>query len=256
MRILVTNDDGIYAPGLEVLERIAAELSDDVWVVAPETDQSGLSHSLSLNDPLRLRQVSEQKYALRGTPTDCVIMGVRRLLGGSPPDLVLSGVNSGQNIADDVTYSGTVAGAMEGTLLGARSIALSQAYTFEDGVRNTPWETSEAHAPDIIRRLVEFGFPAAVLYNINFPNRTPELVTGLMITAQGRLTHGLHIDERTDGRGNPYYWLAYRRASPDIKPGTDLEALKEGAISVTPLRLDMTAYDLADPLRKHFNGDD
>jgi len=251
MRILITNDDGIHAPGLEVLERIAAGLSDDVWTIAPEMDQSGLAHSLSLNDPLRLREISERKFALRGTPTDCVIMAVRRVLGGTP-DLVLSGVNTGQNVADDVTYSGTVAGAIEGTLLGAPAIALSQAYTFERGHREVPWETAETHAPDIIRKLIAFGFPQGILYNINFPNRHADAVEGLMITGQGRLTHGLHIDERVDGRGNQYFWLAYRRAHPDIVPGTDLDALQKGAISVTPLRLDMTAYDLGDPLRKHF----
>jgi len=251
MRILITNDDGIHAPGLEVLERIARALSDDVWVVAPETDQSGLSHSLSLNDPLRLREVSKQKYALRGTPSDCVIMAVRRLLGGRP-DLVLSGVNSGQNAADDVTYSGTVAGAFEGTLLGIPSAALSQAYTFEKGVRHIPWETAEAYAPDIIRKLLDFGFPPAIVYNINFPNCMPDAVEGVSITTQGRLTHGLHIDARVDGRGNPYFWLAYQREKPDITPGTDLEALDRGLVSVTPLRLDMTAYDLGDPLRHHF----
>ncbi|HET7716345.1 MAG TPA: 5'/3'-nucleotidase SurE [Bauldia sp.] len=251
MRILLTNDDGIHAPGLGVLEAIARKLSDDVWVVAPETDQSGLSHSLSLNDPLRLREVNEHKFALRGTPSDCVIMAVRRLLGGKP-DLVLSGVNSGQNVADDVTYSGTVAGAFEGTLLGIPSIALSQAYTFEDGVRTIPWETAAAHAPEVIRKLVAFGFPPAIVYNINFPNRMPDQVEGVVITTQGRLTHGLHIDARVDGRGNPYFWLAYRRERPDIAPGSDLDALERGAISVTPLRLDMTAYDLGDPLRNHF----
>jgi 5'/3'-nucleotidase len=251
MRILITNDDGIHAPGLEVLERIARALSDDVWVVAPETDQSGLSHSLSLNDPLRLRDVSKQKYALRGTPSDCVIMAIRRLLGGRP-DLVLSGVNSGQNAADDVTYSGTVAGAFEGTLLGIPSVALSQAYTFEKGVRHIPWETAETYAPDILRKLLAFGFPPAIVYNINFPNRMPDAVQGVLITTQGRLTHGLHIDARVDGRGNPYFWLAYQREKPDISPGTDLEALDRGAVSVTPLRLDMTAYDLGDPLRHHF----
>jgi 5'-nucleotidase len=251
MRILLTNDDGIHAPGLGVLERIARALSDDVWVVAPETDQSGLSHSLSLNDPLRLREVNDRTFAVRGTPSDCVIMAVRRILG-SKPDLVLSGVNSGQNAADDVTYSGTVAGAFEGTLLGIPSIALSQAYTFEGGVRDIPWETAATHAPGIIRKLVQFGFPPAIVYNLNFPNRQPDDVTGVVITTQGRLTHGLHIDGRVDGRGNPYFWLAYKRERPDISPGTDLEALDNGAISVTPLRLDMTAYDLGDPLRHHF----
>jgi len=251
MRILLTNDDGIHAPGLGVLERIARELSDDVWVVAPETDQSGLSHSLSLNDPLRLREVNDRTFAVRGTPSDCVIMAVRRILG-SKPDLVLSGVNSGQNAADDVTYSGTVAGAFEGTLLGIPSIALSQAYTFEGGVRDIPWETAATHAPGIIRKLIQFGFPPAIVYNLNFPNRQPGDVTGVVVTTQGRLTHGLHIDARIDGRGNPYFWLAYKRERPDITAGTDLEALHQGAVSVTPLRLDMTAYDLGDPLRHHF----
>jgi 5'-nucleotidase len=251
MRILITNDDGIHAPGLAALERIAAKLSDDVWVVAPELDQSGLSHSLSLNDPLRLREISDRRFALRGTPSDCVIMAVRRLLGGKP-DLVLSGVNSGTNVADDVTYSGTIAGAIEGTLLGVPSVALSQGYAFEEGIRQVPWETAEAHAPGIIEKLVAFGFPDAVLYNVNFPNRPPDGVDGLKITGQGKLAHGLHIDERRDGRGNPYFWLAYRREPEDFVPGTDLHAVASGAISVTPLRLDMTAYDLGDPLRHHF----
>ena len=129
MRILITNDDGIHAPGLEACEKIARALTDDIWIVAPETDQSGVAHSLSLNDPLRLREVGERHFAVKGTPTDCVIMGVRHLMK-EPPDLVLSGVNRGRNCAEDVTYSGTVAGAMEGTVLGVPSFALSQAYAF------------------------------------------------------------------------------------------------------------------------------
>ena len=251
MRILLTNDDGIHAAGLDAAEQIARGLSDDVWVVAPELDQSGLSHSLSLNDPLRLRQVSERRFALRGTPSDCVIMAVRRICADKKPDLVLSGVNSGQNVADDVTYSGTIAGAIEGTLLGIPSIALSQAYPHGERAR-IPYETSIAHAPKVITELLDFGFPDGVLYNVNFPNRPPDAVGGVMITKQGKLTHGLHIDERFDGRGNQYFWLAYRRERPSIAPGSDLEALAVGATSVTPLRLDMTAYDLGDPLRHHF----
>ena len=125
MRILLTNDDGIEAPGLDVLEKIASDLTDDVWVVAPETDNSGASHSLTLAEPLRMRELGKRHYAIKGTPTDCVIMGVRFLLQDQPPDLVLSGVNRGQNLADDVTYSGTVAGAIQGTLLGVPSIAMS-----------------------------------------------------------------------------------------------------------------------------------
>src|ERR1700733_6540605 len=128
MRILLTNDDGIHAAGLKLLESIAAELSDDVTIVAPENDQSGVAHSLSLNDPLRLREISPRHFAVKGTPTDCVIMGVRLVMKDRPPDLILSGINRGLNVAEDVTYSGTIAGAMEGTLLGIPSIALSQGY--------------------------------------------------------------------------------------------------------------------------------
>jgi 5'-nucleotidase len=168
MRILLTNDDGIHSPGLTALERIAATVSDDIWVVAPEQDQSGLAHSLTLNDPLRLRAISHQRYALKGTPSDCVIMAVRKLLDRKP-DLILSGVNSGSNVADDVSYSGTIAGAIEGTLLGIPSIAFSQAYTYDAGERVVPWATAEAHAPAIIRELIAFGFPPGVLYNLNFP---------------------------------------------------------------------------------------
>ena len=251
MRILITNDDGIHSPGLTALERIAAALSDDVWVVAPEYDQSGLAHSLSLNDPLRLRKVSAQRFALRGTPSDCVIMGVRQLLK-TKPDLVLSGINSGSNVADDITYSGTIAGAMEGTLLGIPSVALSQAYSYDDGERVVPWETAEAHAPDIIRKLIAFGFPPGILYSLNFPNTPPDGVGGIEITAQGKISHGLHIEERRDGRNLPYYWLMYRREKEPLVEGSDDEAVVRGAISVTPLRLDLTAHELADPLRDHF----
>jgi 5'-nucleotidase len=251
MRILITNDDGIHSPGLMALERIAAELSDDIWVVAPELDQSGLSHSLSLNDPLRLRQVSEFRFAVRGTPGDCVIMAVRRLLDRKP-DLVLSGVNSGENVADDVTYSGTIAGAIEGTLIGIPSIALSQAYAYTEGQRLVPWHTAEAHAPAIIRKLLGFGFPEGIFYSLNFPNRAPEAVAGMVVTVQGKLTHGLQIDERRDGRNLPYFWLTYRREKTAMSPGSDNEALAQGLISVTPLRLDMTAYDLTGSLGEYF----
>src|SRR6202045_4846777 len=141
MRILLTNDDGIHAPGLGVLEKIAGSLSDDIWVVAPETDQSGVSHSLSLNDPLRLREIGPRHYAVKGTPTDCVIMAARHIMRDHPPDLVLAGVNRGQNVAEDVTYSGTIAGAMEGTILGIPSMALSQCYGL--ATRQQPhWDTA------------------------------------------------------------------------------------------------------------------
>ena len=254
MRILITNDDGINSPGLTSLAKIARHFSDDIWVVAPELDQSGLAHSLSLNDPLRLRKLGDKHYAVRGTPSDCVIMGVRRLLSDGKPDLVLSGVNSGANMAEDLTYSGTVAGAIEGTLLGIRSIAISQAYAYHEDERVVPWETAETHAPDIIRKLIDYGFPEGILYNLNFPNCAPGEVGGTAVTHQGKLAHALHVDERRDGRNLPYYWLMYKRAWTQGEPGSDVEAVEKGLISVTPLRIDMTANELRDPLNQYFHG--
>ena len=240
MRILVTNDDGIHAPGLEACEKIARALSDDVWIVAPETDQSGVSHSLSLNDPLRLRQVGDKHFAVKGTPTDCVIMGVRHVMKEAP-DLVLSGVNRGRNCAEDVTYSGTVAGAMEGTVLGVKSFALSQAYAFT--TKHTPhWDTAITHAPDLIRRVLKAGMPKDVLVNINFPDCEPGDVAGTAVTVQGKRDQELlRIDARNDGRGNPYYWIAFGRGGiAGAAAGSDLAALNDKKISVTPLRLDLT----------------
>jgi 5'-nucleotidase len=242
MRILLTNDDGIHAEGLQVLERIARKLADEVWVVAPETDQSGFAHSLSLSEPLRMRKVRERHYAVRGTPTDCVIMGVRHLMK-EPPDLILSGVNAGSNVADDVTYSGTIAGAMEGTLLGIRSIALSQSYTVTDEGRQVVWETAETHAPELIDRLLGLDLPDSVFLNLNFPNCAASDVKGVSVTSQGRLVHGLWLDERKDGRGFPYFWLRFGREPAEIRDGTDMAALKADHISVTPLHMDLTAHE-------------
>jgi 5'-nucleotidase len=183
MRILITNDDGIHAEGLDICEKIARVLSDDVWVIAPEHDQSGVAHSLSLNDPLRLRQVGERRFAVRGTPSDCVIMGALHLLNEKCPDLVLSGVNRGSNAGEDVIYSGTVAGAVEGTMLGIPSLALSQAYRSRRGGKPY-WETCLLFAPDIIRRVVAEGTPRDVLINVNFPDCPPEEVKRIAVTAQ------------------------------------------------------------------------
>jgi len=180
MRILCTNDDGINAPGLKVIEQIARALSDDVWIVAPELDQSGVSHSLSLNDPLRLREVSPRHFAVRGTPTDCVIMGARHILGDKLPDLVLSGVNKGRNVAEDVVYSGTIAGALEGTILGFPSFALSQEFSIE--TRNAPlWDTGLKFGPDIIRKVIGAGVPRNTVINVNFPSCMPDDVKGIRI---------------------------------------------------------------------------
>jgi 5'-nucleotidase len=248
MRILVTNDDGIQAGGLSVLEEVARALSDEVWVVAPETDQSGVAHSLTLHDPLRVRDLGDRRYSVRGTPTDCVIMGVREILP-ERPDLVLSGVNRGQNAADDVTYSGTIAGAMEGTLMGIRSMALSQAYSWGKGTQ-VDYEATRAHAAPLIRKLLSFSFPSDILLNLNFPACSSEDVRGTRVTRQGkRKVSELAVDARTDGRGVPYYWLAFRGGEETPPEDTDLAALSAQMISVTPLKLDLTAHDLLGELK-------
>ncbi|MBP0615275.1 5'/3'-nucleotidase SurE [Jiella mangrovi] len=242
MRILITNDDGINAEGLAVLERVAQAMSDDVWTVAPETDQSGLSHSLTLSSPLRLRKLGEKRYAVRGTPTDCVIMAARKIMDGLP-DLVLSGINAGQNICEDVSYSGTVAGAMEGMMLGIRSIALSQA--FSPGTdREALWKTAETHAPRVIEQLAAFDLPPGHLLNVNFPAVEAGGVNGVAVTRQGKLDYSLGIEERQDGRGFPYFWLKFgRQAGPEVAE-SDIAALNAGMISVTPLQIDLTAEAL------------
>src|SRR5499427_6174711 len=226
MRILITNDDGIHSEGLDVCAEIGHALADDVWVIAPEFDQSGVSHSLSLNDPLRLREIAERRFAVKGTPTDCIIMGARHIMKDHPPDLVLSGVNRGRNAGEDVIYSGTVAGAVEGTILGIPSLALSQSYLSRSN--ETPhWDTAIRFAPDIIRRVLDRGIPHDVLVNVNFPNCSPSEVKGIAVTAQGRRRQErLQIDAREDGRGNAYYWIAYVRSrSAPPSDGTDVSAL-------------------------------
>lgn len=250
MRILLTNDDGIHAPGLDVLYDIARTLSDDIWTVAPETDQSGLAHSLTLSHPLRARKIDEKKFAVTGTPTDCVIMAVRHLIEGDI-DLVLSGVNAGQNIGDHVTYSGTVAGAMEGTLLGIPSIALSQAFAY-DTSRTVPWETVSRLAPDLLKRLLKLDIPSGTLLNVNFPNCAPDEVEGEEIAVQGKFSHSLGIDKRHDGRGFPYYWLKFDGQPPETQPGSDIEALRENRVAITPVRLDLTDHDWLKTMRKRF----
>jgi 5'-nucleotidase len=253
-RLLLTNDDGIHAPGLKALENIAKALSDDIWIVAPEAEQSGASHSLTLNMPLRIREVSDQKFAVQGTPTDCVMMGLKHIMRDRPPDLVLSGVNRGGNIADDVTYSGTIAGAMEGTQLGIPSIALSQVYGF-DGHQNVKWSTAEHHGPPLIDRLLTAGWPKDVLININFPDVAFGAVQRIEVTSQGaRDQSNLAILDRTDARGNPYFWLGFQRKASNPPKGTDLHAIYGGNISVTPLHLNLSHEESRDKLHQELDG--
>lgn len=252
MRILVTNDDGIHAPGLGIAEKIARSLSDDVWVIAPETEQSGASHSLTLTLPLRLREIDSRRFAVTGTPTDCVLLGTAHIMKDKQPTLVLSGVNRGSNIADDVTYSGTIAGAMEGCALGIPSIAMSQSY-FSETEGETPWACAQTHAPALIRRLVEVGWPEDVLININFPDCQPGDVKGTDITRQGkRDLQTAAIDRRIDARGRPYFWIGFKRVRSNPPAGSDLRAIYEKRISVTPLHLNLTELRVMEALRERF----
>ena len=252
MRILVTNDDGINAKGLEVLKSIALGLSPDVWVVAPETNQSGTSHSMTLHEPLRLRQLDTRTFAIAGTPTDCVIMAVRHILMEQPPDLVLSGINHGSNLAEDITYSGTVAAAMEGTLLGIRSIALSLMIRYEEGERRAIWDTPLSHGPNLIKKLLETKRQPGQLVNINFPDVQPGDVQGVSVTRQGIRDQALlNIDSRTDPWGTPYFWFGFERRRSTLVDGTDLSAIAAKRISVTPLSVDLTDHQTLASLEQH-----
>lgn len=249
LRILLTNDDGINAPGLEVLEAIARELTDDVWIVAPEQEQSGAGHSLSLHHPVRVREVGPQRFAVSGTPTDCVLLASQMLVPqkDKPIELVLSGVNRGSNAGDDVTYSGTVAGAMEAALLGLPAIALSQHFDDEQAIH---WETAAAHAPDIIRTLQRKGWPSGSLINLNFPALPPEAVRGVKPCPQGMRLVRVGLTERKDPRGRPYFWIGGDRDNSADGPEVDIAKLGEGYITVTPIHLDMTHY----PTLQELNG--
>lgn len=241
MRILCTNDDGIHARGLESLVTIAHELSDDVWVVAPQEEQSGAARSLTLAHPIRIRKFDDRRFAVSGTPTDAVMMAVTKLLGDKRPDLVLSGVNNGQNLAEDVTFSGTIAGAFQGMTLGIPSIALSLSRLSRESAR---WATPEAFGATIIRRLLAAGWPADVVINVNFPDCEPGAVAAVEVTSQGhRDAFQLFAEERQDLRGGTYYWFGYSGKLSDPPQGTDLRAVYEGRISITPLHLALTHDD-------------
>jgi len=237
MRILLSNDDGINAAGLKSLETIARQLTNDVWIVAPELDQSGSAHSLTLRDPLRLREISDQKFALSGTPTDCVLFAVNHLLKDKKPDLILSGINHGANLAEDITYSGTVAAAMEGVLLHIPSIAISLCIN-----KNHPakWATAEKHLPPILKDLLTLCQDPYTLININVPDVIASSVKGVKVTRQGQRSYQDELHECVDPRGKKYYWIGVVNHDGSGETGTDLEAIKTGYISVTPLSLDFT----------------
>lgn len=252
MRILVTNDDGYHAPGLAVLEEIAAQFSDDIWVCAPSEEQSGAGHSLTLNLPVRLQKFAERRFAVTGTPTDSVMMALREVLD-SPPDLILSGVNRGANLGDDITYSGTVSAAIEGALAGVRSIALSQVYSRETSGTEHEFAAARTWGPKVIEPLLDAPFAERTLVNVNFPSRRAEEVKGIRVVRQGFHDYSRgSIVEGKDPRGHRYFWFGLHAIEHTLDHGTDLEAIDEGSIAVTPLQLDLTHYSTIDTLAGRF----
>jgi 5'-nucleotidase len=248
-RILVSNDDGIGSPGIKLLQEIARALSPDVWVVAPEQEQSAASHSLTTRRPLRMSEVAPRCYAVDGTPTDCVMLAIKHLLRDGRPDLVLSGINAGGNVGEDLTYSGTVAAAMEATLLDIPAIALSQHYL--DG-ELIPWQTAARYAPEVIRRLTQFPWPEHTLMNINFPAAPVEGVRGIAVTSQGKRAIADNLTQRFDPRGRAYYWIGPVREDGIAEPGTDLAAINEQQVSVTPIYLNLTNIPVLASLKRVF----
>ena len=253
MRILLTNDDGIYAPGLKTLETIARTLSDDIWIVAPHEEQSGAGHSLTLSRPVRLRKHEDRRFSVSGTPTDAVMMALGVVEGGLKPDLIFSGVNRGANLAEDFTYSGTVSAAMEGTLAGYRSIALSQVYAREGMGDAVPFATAEAWGEKTLRPLIAAEMPPRTLINVNFPALAPEDVKGVKVVEQGFHDYGrAKIVKGTDPRGYPYYWFGLGHVAHVPGHDTDLEAIDQGYVTVTPLHLDLTHYESMATLTRCF----
>ncbi len=247
-RILLTNDDGIEAPGLAVLEEIARELAPEIWVVAPEHDQSGVSHAVSLHHPIRVTERGPRRYAVSGTPGDCAVVGVCHLMAGAPPDLLLCGVNRGANLGMETVFSGTVGGAMTGMMLGVPSIALSQAWTDREQIR---WPTAAALGPGVIRQLLAIGWDDATCLNVNFPDVTAADAGPLTLARQGvGLLQGMQVETRTDPRGIPYHWIGFRRGPRKQGPESDIDTLHAGRIVVTPLRYDRTDEEAYQTLAK------
>jgi len=239
LRILLTNDDGIHAPGLELLEAIAARLSDDVWVCAPAEENSGAGHSLTLNYPVRLRQFGEKRFAVAGTPTDAVNLALRKLFADRLPDLVISGINAGENLADDITYSGTISAAMEAALAGIRAVALSQAMR---GAGHG-FAAAEGWAAKVLAPLIEAPTAKRTVINVNFPALPAESVKGIRVVRQGFHDYARgSLVEGVDPRGRPYYWFGLEDVEHTLDRGTDLEAVSDGYVSVTPLQLDLTHH--------------
>lgn len=248
-RVLLTNDDGIHAPGIILLEKIVRRYTDQVWVIAPSEERSGASHSISMHDPIRHRELDSHHHAIKGTPTDCALMGIYKLMP-ERPTLLISGINWGANLAEDVIYSGTAAAAMEGALLGVPSIAFSQVHHMAE----VHWETAETFLPQVLEGILAAGLLPGTFVNVNFPPVAPADVRGVRICSQGLRPPGSFLpEERVDARNKPYFWIRISYKAGNVHNGTDLEAIAENHVAVSPIQLDMTAHAMMERLGNSFD---
>lgn len=246
MKILISNDDGIYAPGIAKLEEAMRELGD-VVVVAPNSEQSGAAHSLTLHRPLRITQHSENRYSVDGTPTDCVYLAMLEIFKDDHPDLIVSGINHGANLGNDITYSGTVSAALEGVLLGIPSIAFSLVHQ-RDEVLN--FDQAQRAVKKVVKMLEEYPLPKHTLYNVNIPNVQHNNELAVEFTYQGNKQYESATVEKIDPRGKKYYWIGGNILEFDQDPGSDSNAIREGRVSISPIRIDMTNHQFLKTLQE------
>lgn len=257
MRILITNDDGINAPGLEVIHRIATEIAGpdgEVWTVAPAFEQSGVAHCISYTHPTMIAQMGERRFAAEGSPADCVLAGIHDVLDGERPDLVLSGVNRGNNSAENAVYSGTLGAAMEAALQGVPAIAMSQYYGPENVELDDPFEASAQHGADVVRKILATDAPNGhdykLFYNVNFPPLPAAKVKGIKVAPQGRRQDvNFSVKAQTSPSFRRFLWVTGGDQRARATAGSDCEANLDGYISVTPMRADLTAYDALEALK-------
>jgi 5'-nucleotidase len=243
LRILVTNDDGIHSAGLTMLVKALSRLGE-VWVVAPDRERTAVAHAVTLHKPLRVHEIAKRVYAVNGTPVDCVNLALLNILP-KRPHLLVSGINKGVNLGDDVLYSGTVSAAVEGTILGVRSMAVSQ-----EGCERFHFATGAHYALRVARLILRHGLPEETLLNVNVPDRELPTITGVRVTCLSRRRFENPIIEKIDPHGKTYYWIAGTRVSWSRSKDADHEAIEEGAVSLTPLHLDSTHYGVLDQLRE------
>ena len=248
-RILVSNDDGINSEGIKKLEIIAKGLSNDVWVVAPQNEQSGTGHSLTLRSPLRIKKLAKKRFSVNGTPTDCVLLAINKIMVDNPPDIVLAGINHGSNVAEDLTYSGTIAVAIEATLSKIPAIALSQGFNKLNTAGEIDWSASEIYAAEAIKKVISIAWPKDILININFPPVPSRLIKGFEVTRVGHRKIGDEIIESNDPNGKPCFWIGAQKHSNKNSRGTDVDAIQNGLISMCPLSINFTSQAMVQKLK-------